>query len=223
MRQGESQIFRKFLQDWELQLEYAGGREWPDSIKINNLRNALSNKIRDKYAVLNLPSNNFKEWTNIITRVAAVMEDDEYFIRKGEAQTTQYASRSGALQSEYLAGPFSKQTSSSASNTVDNEGDTIMGGMKIDLHSLATLLAQINVQKEQSKKGGFPSKPPAPWLTEQEVAELRKKNLCLRCKKSGHISRFCNKFGPPKRSPQISNLQNVCNFNDDLDSSLGKD
>ena len=27
MRQGESQIFRKFQQEWELQLEYAGGRE----------------------------------------------------------------------------------------------------------------------------------------------------------------------------------------------------
>ncbi|KHJ31294.1 putative eka-like protein [Erysiphe necator] len=85
MRQVESQIFRKFLQDGELQPEYARERDWPDSIKINNLRNALSNKVRYKYAVLNLPSNNFKEWTNIITRVAAMMEDDEYFIRKGEA------------------------------------------------------------------------------------------------------------------------------------------
>lgn len=37
MRQGESQYFRNFLQEWELQLEYAGGREWPDSTKINHL------------------------------------------------------------------------------------------------------------------------------------------------------------------------------------------
>ncbi|KHJ35738.1 hypothetical protein EV44_g3616 [Erysiphe necator] len=29
MRQSESQIFRKFLHDWKLQLEYAG-RDWPD-------------------------------------------------------------------------------------------------------------------------------------------------------------------------------------------------
>lgn len=47
--------------------------------------NTLSNKIGDKDAVLNLPSNNFKEWTNIITSVAAVMEDSKNFIRKGEA------------------------------------------------------------------------------------------------------------------------------------------
>lgn len=187
------------------------------------MRNAFSNKIRDKSAVLNLPSNDFKEWTNIITRVAALMEDDEYFICKGKAQITQYASRSCALQSEYLAGPVSKQISLSTSSTIDDEGDTIMREMKTDLQSLATLLAQINAQKDLSKKGNFPSKPPAPWLIEQEVAEFRKKNLCLRCKKGGHISHFCNKFGLSKRSSQIVYLQNVCTFNDDLDSSLGKE
>jgi hypothetical protein len=33
---------------------------------------------------------------------------------------------------------------------IDDEGDTKMGGMKTDLNSLATLLAQIDVQKGQS-------------------------------------------------------------------------
>ncbi|RKF65220.1 hypothetical protein OnM2_011013 [Erysiphe neolycopersici] len=60
------------------------------------------------------------------------MKDDENSIRKGEVQTIQYASRSGALQSENLTEPSSKQISSSASNVTYNDGDTIMGRMKND-------------------------------------------------------------------------------------------
>lgn len=73
---------------------------------------------------------------------------------------------------------------------MDNDGDTIMGGMKIDLHSLATLVAQIKVEKDQTKSSAN-SKPSAPWLTEKEVDELCAKNLCLRCKRAGHMARFC--------------------------------
>ncbi|KAI1002145.1 hypothetical protein K3495_g6057, partial [Podosphaera aphanis] len=104
MRQGESQVFRSFLQEWELQLEFAGGRKWPDDIKINQLSIAVSEKIREKFSVLDLPTEDYQSWVNIITRVTAVMENSEKFVKKGEAQTTQYATRSGMLVSEYLAG-----------------------------------------------------------------------------------------------------------------------
>lgn len=77
-----------------------------------------------------------------MTRVAALMEDNENFIRKGEAQTTQYASRSGALQSEYLS--KHAPSTSPVNGRTDYEGDTIMGGMKIDIHSLASLVAKLN-------------------------------------------------------------------------------
>ena len=159
MRQGESQIFRKFLQEWELQLEYAGGREWPDSIKINKLRNALSEKIQDKYSVLDLPINDYKGWIRGISRVAAIMEDSEKFVRKGEAQTTQYATRSGVLQNEYLS--RSTPSNSSPQGAADHDRDATMSGMKIDLHSLAILVARINVDnKAQKKTGESKSKPP---------------------------------------------------------------
>ena len=224
MRQGESQIFRMFLQEWELQFEYAGGREWPDSIKINNLRTSLSEKIRDKYAVLDLPTDNYRKWVERITRVAAVMEDSENFVRKGEARTTQYASRSGALFNEYLTRPVGSQPADSpSSKTADSEGDITMSGMKIDLQSLATLVAEINVQGKRNGKGSAKSKPPAPWLTENEVAEIRKKGLCLRCKRSGHLAKFCNIFGPPKKPAHLNNFQNQISLEDDLKLGLGKE
>ncbi|KHJ30111.1 hypothetical protein EV44_g4328 [Erysiphe necator] len=151
------------------------------------------------------------------------MEDTEGFIKRGEAQTTQYASRSGALQSEYLTGSTIKQTpSGSTVSSMDNDGDTIMGGMKIDLHSLATLVAQIKVEKDQTKSSAN-SKPSAPWLTEKEVAELRAKNLCLRCKRAGHMARFCKKFGAPKRPPRMNIMEETRVYNCDASSESGKE
>ncbi|KAI0991444.1 hypothetical protein K3495_g16743, partial [Podosphaera aphanis] len=197
----ESQIFRSFLQEWELQLEFAGGRRWPDDIKINQLSIAVSEKIRDKFSVLDLPTEDYQDWVNIITRVTAVMENSEKFVRKGEARTTQYATRSGMLVSEYLAGQaVNNESRPLHTNSVDHDGDTVMGGMKIDIHSLAALVAKMNLDEKNGRTDGRPKlKPAAPWRTEKEVSELREKGLCLRCKKKGHFSRTCRIFGPPKR------------------------
>ena len=134
------------------------------------------------------------------------MEDSEKFIKKGESQITQYASRSGALQNQYLNNSIT--TNSSTPETADYEGDIVMGGMKIDLHSLATLVAKVNIDsKGGSNSRDLKPKPPAAWLTETEVNELIKKKLCLRCKKGGHVARYCNRFGPAKRPMEANNVE----------------
>ena len=51
--------------------------------------------------------------------------------------------------------------------------------MKIDLKSLAALVADINVINENRNKGGSKSKPAAPWWTEKEVGVLRSQKLCF--------------------------------------------
>ena len=161
----------------------------------------MSENIREKYVVLDLPANDYQSWINIITRVSAVIEDSKNFICKGEAQTTQYASRSGALQSEYLAASSSPHVHGNK----DHDGDTTMGGMKIDLHSLVALVAQVNKNNRGDKNNwNKKSKPSAPWLSSEEVTELLEKKLCLMCKKTGHVARFCQKFGPPKRPEHIN-------------------
>ena len=101
MRQGEAQFFRVFLQEWELQLEYPGDCVWPDSFKINQLRQATSDKLTDKTDVLELPRNNYQEWVDIIARVAAKIESRENFYNKGEARVTQYVNRKGIESSHY--------------------------------------------------------------------------------------------------------------------------
>lgn len=73
MRQEESQYFRNFLQEWELQLEYARGREWPDSTKINHLRQSVGERIGEKFPVLGLPRHDYAKWVTKITEVAAII------------------------------------------------------------------------------------------------------------------------------------------------------
>ncbi|POS81656.1 hypothetical protein EPUL_006751, partial [Erysiphe pulchra] len=181
MRQGESQYFRNFLQEWELQLEYAGGREWPDSTKINHLRQSVSEKIREKFPVLGLPRHDYTKWVTKITEVAAIMEDSDRFIRPAEAKTTQFASRNGLLSSEYLAGQPENQriteNSTSSAPQLDYEGDTTMQGMKLELQRLANVINKISVDGSGSKRknNNNEKKPSAPWRTESEVAILREK------------------------------------------------
>ena len=182
----------------------------------------MSEKIQDKYSVLDLPINDYKGWIRGISRVAAIMEDSEKFVRKGEAQTTQYATRSGALQNEYLSSPTPSNLS--PKGAVDHDGDVTMSGMKIDLHSLATLVARINVDnKAQKKTGESKSKPPAPWLTEKEIAELMEKRPCLRCKRSGHVARYCQTYGPPKRPTELHNIQDLLWDKEESKSNSGKE
>ncbi|KAI0995605.1 hypothetical protein K3495_g12575 [Podosphaera aphanis] len=199
-----------FDRECELQLEFAGGRRWPDDIKINRLSIAVSEKIRDKFSVLDLPTEDYQNWVNIITRVTAVMENSEKFVRKGEARTTQYATRSGMLVNEYLAGQVvNKESRPLHTNSVDHDGDTVMGGMKIVIHSIAALVAKMNLDEKNGRTDGQPKlKPAAPWRTEKEVSELHEKGLCLRCKKKGHFSRTCRIFGPPKR-PELNHMNSL--------------
>ncbi|POS83360.1 hypothetical protein EPUL_006405, partial [Erysiphe pulchra] len=74
------------------------------------------------------------------------MEDIEGFIKRGEAQSLiQYASRSSSLQSDYFPGLAVKETLNSIlSGSTGLDGDPVMGGMKIDIDTLASLIARIN-------------------------------------------------------------------------------
>ncbi|POS83352.1 hypothetical protein EPUL_005054, partial [Erysiphe pulchra] len=182
MRQGKSQFFRHFLQEWELQLEFSGGCDWPDSFKIRQLKQSLS-KLSEKTDVLELPNDDYQEWIDKIAEVAANMESRENFGRKGESRLTQYVNRSGIQLNDFqlTSNPTVAASKSSALN-VDSDGDVVMGGMKIDLQSIASLIACLNFSdKGKTKITPKPGpKTPAPWRTEKELAYFRENRLCSR-------------------------------------------
>ncbi|KAI0991830.1 hypothetical protein K3495_g16357, partial [Podosphaera aphanis] len=209
MKQGESQFFRKFLQDWELQLEFAGGCDWPDSFKISQLRQSLSEKMLDKLDVVDLPKNDYQGCVDEIARVAANMESRNNFIRKGEAQTTQFTERSGINRNDLQPRTAMSNDSGLSSAPLDHDGDIPMSGMKLDLQTLLNLISTMNVNDQVNKKKPERApgpKPSAPWRSEKELADLRAQKLCTRCERTGHIYRYCKLFGPAKRPTQINNL-----------------
>lgn len=202
MKQGEAQIFRQFLQEWELQLEFAGGYDWPDTFKIKQLRRSISEKLLDKTDVLRLPKDNYTAWVETIAEVASNMEMRDNFARRGEPQVTQFTTR----QTVHQTNPSSTLQTSTQTG-VDYEGDTIMGGMKIDLKQLTEVIAVLNAHNNNRGSGNNSKKKPAPWRTEEEMISLRERKLCLRCEKPGHISRYCKKLGPPIPPKNVNNLQ----------------
>ena len=220
MRQGEAQIFRSFLQEWELQLEFAGGCTWPESFKTSQLKQSISEKLSNKIDVLNLPRDDYQAWVDEVARVAANMESRANFFQKGEAQVTQDVNRDGiqrsVFQHDYVSAGVPSQ--STMSHT-DHDGDVLMGGMKLDLRSLANMIANMNLNDQSAAKSiGKPKqKPPAPWRTEKELEYFRQNKLCSRCKKPGHFYRYCKEFGPAKKPTHIGNVI------DDIDALSGKE
>ncbi|KAI0998655.1 hypothetical protein K3495_g9545 [Podosphaera aphanis] len=201
-KQGESQFFRKFLQDWELHLEFAGGCDWPDSFKISQLGKSLSEKMVDKLDVVDLPKNGHEGCVDEIARVATNIESRNIFIRKGEAQITQFTARSGIHRNDFQPRTAMSNDSGLSSAPLDHDGDIPMSGMKIDLQTLLNLISTMNVNdqanKKKPKRGPGP-KPSAPWRSEKGLVDLRVQKQCIRWERPGHIYRYCKLFGPAKR------------------------
>ncbi|POS82355.1 hypothetical protein EPUL_004572, partial [Erysiphe pulchra] len=87
-----------------------------------------------------------------------------------------------------VAANMDSPASKSSALNVDSDGDVVMGGMKIDLQSIASLIACLNFSdKGKTKITPKPGpKTPAPWRTEKELAYFRENRLCSRCEKPGH-------------------------------------
>ena len=65
------------------------------------------------------------------------------------------------------------------------EGDTTMSGLNgISMSTLTTIINAIS-QQSQTQPRIDKVKPPAPWRTQQEFAELRREGKCTRCAKKG--------------------------------------
>ncbi|KAI0991236.1 hypothetical protein K3495_g16951, partial [Podosphaera aphanis] len=147
MKQGEAQIFRQFLQEWELQFEYAGGHEWPEKLKVKQLRRSISEKLLDKIDVLKLPKDNYHDWVEAVAEVASNMEMRDNFVRKNESQVTQYTTRSPVAQYNDTSSGSSLPDKSQPilpESLTDQDGDVTMGGMKIDVKQLSAFLASLN-------------------------------------------------------------------------------
>ena len=74
IRQGEYQYFRDFLQEFEvLQVRAEGGRAWPDTVKINYLRQSLCRELQNwLVSVTGQPLENYAEYVKMVADVAGM-------------------------------------------------------------------------------------------------------------------------------------------------------
>lgn len=158
MKQGESQFFRSFLEEWELQLEYAGGSDWPESFKIKQLRRSISEKLSDKIVALKLPKDDYQKWVEEVADVASNIEIRENFLRKGESRITQSTIRSTVQKNrDQPTSATSINPQSSPPLNIDGDGDFVMGGMKIDIKLLTSMISALNSSNEKKNLEVYPS------------------------------------------------------------------
>ncbi|KAI1100689.1 hypothetical protein F4804DRAFT_318207, partial [Jackrogersella minutella] len=115
-----------FLQDYEYKLSLAGGIDWPASIKIGYLDEALNEKLRNQLISKTLLEDKYDEWAKKVSRVAARLEATAGYRRSDGRNTTTWYE--GGTKNK--AAPTQRGGDDPESRPqVDSSEDTIMGGI----------------------------------------------------------------------------------------------
>jgi hypothetical protein len=193
IRQGATQWFKDFLSDFEYKLTIAGGRKWPDSMRVALVRSGINLTLKTALSTKVLAVNNYTEWMRIVKVVAGQIENLPSYRPKGSPPSqakTWHLRQPGTVG--YSAAPPNIGGTSSPSPKVDSQGDTIMGGTAINA-IVAAVVSAMNDKKGKGK-GGNDSRPRAPWRTPEAFRRLMDKGVCSRCEKPGHMGRNCPEF-----------------------------
>jgi hypothetical protein len=201
MRMGNAQKFDDFLQDFEFKLSQCGGLAWADRDKIIRLNTAINEKLSDKLISVELPDDGYARWVTKVRGVAGRLQNHSNY-KKGTGSETWYikARGSSAFPSSSAGGSSSKcaATSETAAPVTDADGDVKM----VDVSTLTSIISALKGLNKDKKSRGKDSpsggKPRAKWLSQEEMEVLKEARKCFRCRKKGHLSRYCPDFRPAK-------------------------
>lgn len=218
MEQGQNQLFRDFLKDFEYRM--APCREAYTQLgKSIQLKSSLNSRLRQALVGVKLPPlENYSAWVEGVAEVATDLEG-----------LSNYRSKHAKQTSTKLGVPKGITVPEERISNFDEDGDTKMGennALLAAIHKLESMVAERGNEtsrgKEREKKPGEKGrmKPRASWLTEKEYQKMVKKGKCTRCQSPGHKSRYCTKFGPPIRPDA---LIGAVNDEEDSDSDSGKE
>lgn len=182
MRQGHHQTFDNFLKDFERQYDLCDENIWGPTGKIAMVHAAINEQLRETLVGRDLPIKlGYRAWVNKVGKIAIQLEALRKYKPRGSTQTkTWFVSGQGTIV------PNLFNSASSQDSSVDNEGDTIMGGVN-------SLSGNPRHSKGNKPK---PQKPRAPWKSAEEFKRLVDNGLCTRCSKSGHFAYKCRSFLP---------------------------
>ena len=194
MRQGSSQFFADFLQDFEYKLQQCGGTNWAGGAKIVQLNASINTPLKTALITVNLPDEDYDMWKAQVSLVAGRLEGLPSYRPKGTTHTkTWYTSSSG--------GHPTPSAADKPTHHVDADGDTIMGGVNALAAAIANAMKgnPAAVNAVQPAPGSSDVRPRAPWRSADAIRRLRDQGLCLRCEQRGHFARNCPIFKGAKR------------------------
>lgn len=192
MRQGSSQFFADFLQDFEYKLQQCEGSGWPDNAKIMHLNAGISSALKTALVVKTLPDNDYEKWVRKVKAVAGRLENLPTFRQTGSSHTkTWYVRQAGATRVPIA-------TSQHAARHVDADGDITMGG----INALIAAAVAKALGPRNSASSGSGTRPRAAWKTKEAFQRCRDNNICIRCEQPGHVGRDCPIYRPARNPAQ---------------------
>ncbi|RKF64086.1 hypothetical protein OnM2_021105 [Erysiphe neolycopersici] len=201
MEQGHNQLFLDFLKDFEYRISPCREAFTPLGKSIQ-LKASLNSRLRRALVGLDMPPlEDYDAWVRKVTKVALDLEGlNDYRPVNAKYTTTNIGSPKG------ISTPVEKKV------RLDADGDVIMGENNALLSAIKSLVLNRDEgiigslgkpNKGKQKENASAERPRAEWLTKKEFEKLVRKGLCTRCKKPGHITRFCKLFAPPVRPKAV--------------------
>ncbi|EDU49780.1 predicted protein [Pyrenophora tritici-repentis Pt-1C-BFP] len=179
IRQREDETFISFYPRFEKEIANANAEGWDDDAKISYLRNALSNKMRDR--LVGLSGSDTDTYAGFVQRCVDVSNDMELY-----GQWTKKKVAGSGYTAGYTLPPAPMTTVDANVAGYSNHQDM----MEWEPTQPATTQVNAVGLRGKANINGFPSKRPedqellgkrAKWVNQEEIDARRQGRRCLRC------------------------------------------
>lgn len=212
LRMGKNQKWSSFFAQWANKLTEASGDQWPDDVKISQLKGKLNLNLRRALANNHLlPFNDYFGWLRIVGQIAQQHEELEgdslgFEDFKFRGRNNQKLSSIDDFEDKQKNSSTKEWSKSGREQgfvgDLDSSGDTFMGGV-----NSARVLRGPNGKRLRSK-----------WKSPEQISKLRSEGKCFRCERKGCNTNICRLL--PAKRPEKKRLEVNVNEYCNLDPSL---
>ena len=195
IRQGKNESFAKFASKFDALLAKCKGFDWPETIKVSMMKNAISVELRDRIVGLN-HGQTYAEFKNLLFRISNDLASNR------------------AVQSSQARGNNTFNLGFSSANSYHHpvpRTPALPDPDPMDWNRTNNTRPTGQPRKSCGCPGTHTcGRKRATWVPKESINYRRAKNLCLRCGNSGHMQAQCSLLpAVPPNGPVRTNQSEV--------------